>query len=47
VYHHYRSSPDDGFAVRLNASGSFLVQAKLHLRNGKTRDVSKQLDLPT
>jgi hypothetical protein len=39
------SSADDGFAVRLNAAGSFLVQAKLHLRDGKTREATKQVDL--
>jgi len=40
-----RSSADDGFALRMAASGSFLLQAKVYFAGGRVQDVSRQIDL--
>jgi hypothetical protein len=41
-----QSSPEDGFALQIAASGSFLLQAKIYFADGNVQDVSRQIDLP-
>jgi hypothetical protein len=40
-----RSTAEDGFAMTINGSGSFLLQAKVYLADGTVRDLSERINL--
>ena len=39
------SSPDDGYEFTFGASGSFILQAKVHLKDGNPRDLVQEIRL--